>query len=61
MNNRIRAKQKSGRNGPLSRILYQGAMILTHEDCQSRSLARSIRKDDVVHRLEAATTSSERD
>ena len=40
---------------------YQGAVILPHEDCQSCLLARRSREGDVVHRFEAATTSSARD
>jgi hypothetical protein len=35
--------------------LYQGAMILTHEDGYWRFSARSARSGDVVHRHECAT------
>jgi hypothetical protein len=31
--------------------LYHAAVILTHEDCHSRSLARRSGEGDVVHRL----------
>ena len=41
--------------------LYQPALILTHEDCHSRSLARSSGSGDVVHRRDAATKSSGRE
>ncbi|MEP6869911.1 MAG: hypothetical protein ABJA20_15505, partial [Novosphingobium sp.] len=40
---------------------YQGAVILTYEDCQSRLLARSSGSGDVVHRRNAGTKSSGRD
>src|SRR3546814_6469939 len=42
-------------------LCYQGAVILTHEDCQSRLLARRSGSGDVVHRCDAPTLSSGRD
>jgi hypothetical protein len=56
---RIRGMAEDGRWGRLieSRQMidsYQGAVIPTHEDCQSRSLARSGGESDVVHRRTVA-------